>query len=87
MYDVRVKPGFLTTVGEVRLKEQAKRYVERIRFNTLPKTVPQIDQSGGDFHQFHNAIEPVKFSCVLSDYPNDIDRFSKTFKMIVDNFL
>ena len=52
VYDVRVKPGFLTTVGEVRLKEQAKRYVERIRFNTLPKKAPQVDQSGEIFINF-----------------------------------
>ena len=56
VYDVRVKPGFLTTVGEVRLKEQAKRYVERIRFNTLPKTVPQIDQSGEIFINFTTQL-------------------------------
>ncbi len=52
VYDVRVKPGFLTTVGEVRLKEQAKRYVERIRFNTLSKKAPQVDQSGEIFINF-----------------------------------
>lgn len=52
VYDVRVKPGFLTTVGEVRLKEQAKRYVERIRFNTLPKKAPQVDQTGEIFINF-----------------------------------
>ena len=52
VYDVRVKPGFLTTVGEIRLKEQAKRYVERIRFNTLPKKAPQIDQVGEIFINF-----------------------------------
>lgn len=52
VYDVRVKPGFLTTVGEVRLKEQAKRYVERIRFNTLPKKAPQVGQSGEIFINF-----------------------------------
>ena len=56
VYDARVKPGFLTTVGEVRLKEQAKRYVERIRFNTLPKTVPQIDQSGEIFINFTTQL-------------------------------
>lgn len=56
VYDVRVKPGFLTTVGEVRLKEQAKRYVERIRFNTLPKTVPQINQSGEIFINFTTQL-------------------------------
>ena len=56
VYDVRVKPGFLTTVGEVRLKEQAKRYVERIRFNTLPKTAPQIDQSGEIFINFTTQL-------------------------------
>ena len=56
VYEVRVKPGFLTTVGEVRLKEQAKRYVERIRFNTLPKTVPQIDQSGEIFINFTTQL-------------------------------
>jgi len=56
VYDVRVKPGFLTTVGEVRLKEQAKRYVERIRFNALPKTVPQIDQSGEIFINFTTQL-------------------------------
>ena len=56
VYDVRVKPGFLTTVGEVRLKEQAKRYAERIRFNTLPKTVPQIDQSGEIFINFTTQL-------------------------------
>ena len=58
VYDVRVKPGFLTTVGEVRLKEQAKRYVERIRFNTLPKKVPQIDQSGEIFINFTTQLGP-----------------------------
>ena len=52
VYDVRVKPGFLTTVGETRLKEQAKRYVERIRFNTLPKKAPQVDQVGEIFINF-----------------------------------
>ena len=52
VYDVRVKPGFLTTVGEVRLKEQAKRYVERIRFNTLSKKAPQVNQSGEIFINF-----------------------------------
>lgn len=56
VYDVRVKPGFLTTVGEVRLKEQAKRYVERIRFNTLPKKAPQIDQSGEIFINFTTQL-------------------------------
>lgn len=56
VYDARVKPGFLTTVGEVRLKEQAKRYVERIRFNTLPKTVPQMDQSGEIFINFTTQL-------------------------------
>ena len=56
VYDVRVKPGFLTTVGEVRLKEQAKRYVERIRFNALPKTVPQISQSGEIFINFTTQL-------------------------------
>lgn len=56
VYAVRVKPGFLTTVGEVRLKEQAKRYVERIRFNTLPKTVPQINQSGEIFINFTTQL-------------------------------
>ena len=56
VYDVRVKPGFLTTIGEVRLKEQAKRYVERIRFNTLPKTVPQTDQSGEIFINFTTQL-------------------------------
>lgn len=56
VYDVRVKPGFLTTVGEVRLKEQAKRYVERIRFNRLPKTVPQINQSGEIFINFTTQL-------------------------------
>ena len=55
-YDVRVKPGFLTTVGEVRLKEQAKRYVERIRFNTLPKKAPQVDQSGEIFINFTTQL-------------------------------
>ena len=58
VYDVRVKPGFLTTVGEVRLKEQAKRYVERIRFNTLSKKVPQIDQSGEIFINFTTQLSP-----------------------------
>ncbi len=56
IYDVRVKPGFLTTVGEVRLKEQAKRYVERIRFNTLPKKAPQVDQSGEIFINFTTQL-------------------------------
>ena len=56
VYDVRVKPGFLTTVGEVRLKEQAKRYVERIRFNTLPKKAPQVDQSGEIFINFTTQL-------------------------------
>ena len=56
VYEVRVKPGFLTTVGEVRLKEQAKRYVERIRFNTLPKTVPQVNQSGEIFINFTTQL-------------------------------
>ena len=56
VYEVRVKPGFLTTVGEARLKEQAKRYVERIRFNALPKTVPHIDQSGEIFINFTTQL-------------------------------
>lgn len=56
VYDVQVKPGFLTTVGEVRLKEQAKRYVERIRFNTLPKKAPQVDQSGEIFINFTTQL-------------------------------
>ncbi len=56
VYDVRVKPGFLTTVGEVRLKEQAKRYVERIRFNTLPQNAPQVDQSGEIFINFTTQL-------------------------------
>ena len=56
VYDVRVKPGFLTTVGEVRLKEQAKRYVERIRFNTLPKKASQVDQSGEIFINFTTQL-------------------------------
>ena len=56
VYDVRVKPGFLTTVGEVRLKEQAKRYVERIRFNALPKKLPQVDQSGEVFINFTTQL-------------------------------
>lgn len=56
VYDVRVKPGFLTTVGEVRLKEQAKRYVERIRFNRLPKKAPQVNQSGEIFINFTTQL-------------------------------
>lgn len=56
VYDVRVKPGFLTTVGEVRLKEQARRYVERIRFNTLSKKAPQVDQSGEIFINFTTQL-------------------------------
>ena len=56
VYDVRVKPGFLTTVGEVRLKEQAKRYVERIRFNALPKKLPQVDQYGEVFINFTTQL-------------------------------
>ena len=52
VYDVRVKPGPLTTIGEVRLKERARRHVERIRFDPLPKRAKQVDQSGKIFIDF-----------------------------------
>ena len=78
VYDVRVKPGFLTTVGEVRLKEQAKRYVERIRFNALPKTAPQINQSGEIFINFTTQPKRLKFSWILPDYPTILIRFPRT---------
>jgi len=45
VFSVQIKPG-RTTVGEVRLKEQARWYVEQIRFNALPHNSPQVVQSG-----------------------------------------
>ena len=52
VYDVWPKPGRRTTVGEGRLKEQARQYIEKIRFYALPKNVPQVDQSGEIFINF-----------------------------------
>ena len=65
VYDVRIKPGRRTTVGEVRLKEQARRYIERIRFDTLPKNVPQVDQSGEIFINFTTP----RFRKPVGSYP------------------
>jgi hypothetical protein len=57
VFDVRIKPGPLTTIGEVRLKERAKRYVESIRFDPLPENVRQVNQSGEIFIDFTTQIE------------------------------
>ena len=51
VFSVQIKPG-RTTIGEVRLKERAKRYVEQIRFSTLPMNVSQVVQSGEIFINF-----------------------------------
>jgi hypothetical protein len=51
VFSVQIKPG-RTTIGEVRLKERARRYVEQIRFSALPKNVTQVVQSGEIFINF-----------------------------------
>ncbi len=51
VFNVQIKPG-RTTIGEVRLKERARRYVEQIRFSALPKNVSQVVQSGEIFINF-----------------------------------
>ncbi|MDE0043674.1 MAG: hypothetical protein OXT74_16660 [Candidatus Poribacteria bacterium] len=51
VFSVQIKPG-RTTIGEVRLKERARRYVEQIRFSALPKNVSQVVQSGEIFINF-----------------------------------
>ena len=51
VFSVQIKPG-RTTIGEVRLKERAKRYVEQIRFSALPMNVSQVVQSGEIFINF-----------------------------------
>ena len=51
VFSVQIKPG-RTTIGEVRLKERARRYVEQIRFSALPKNVSQVAQSGEIFINF-----------------------------------
>ena len=51
VFSVQIKPG-RTTIGEVRLKERARRYVEQIRFSALPKSVSQVVQSGEIFINF-----------------------------------
>ncbi|MDE0298731.1 MAG: hypothetical protein OXN17_08875 [Candidatus Poribacteria bacterium] len=51
VFGVQIKPG-RTTIGEVRLKERARRYVEQIRFSALPKNVSQVVQSGEIFINF-----------------------------------
>jgi hypothetical protein len=52
VFDVRIKPGPKTTIGEVRLKEKARAYVENIRFGALPKNIPQVVQTGEIFINF-----------------------------------
>ena len=51
VFSVQIKPG-RTTIGEGRLKERARRYVEQIRFSALPKNVSQVVQSGEIFINF-----------------------------------
>ena len=51
VFSVQIKPG-RTTIGEVRLKERARRYVEQIRFSALSKNVSQVVQSGEIFINF-----------------------------------
>ena len=51
VFSVQIKPG-RTTIGEVRLKERAKRYVEQIRFSALPMNMSQVVQSGEIFINF-----------------------------------
>ncbi|MCZ6679008.1 MAG: hypothetical protein O7E52_17380 [Candidatus Poribacteria bacterium] len=58
VFDVRIQPGRRTTVGEVRLKEQARRYVERMRFDTLPKGAAQVNQSAVIFINFTTQTNP-----------------------------
>ncbi len=52
VFDVQIKPGPKTTVGEARLKQKAIEYVENIRFSPLPKSVSQVVQSGEIFIDF-----------------------------------
>jgi hypothetical protein len=52
VFDVRIKPGPKTTVGEARLKQKAIEYVENIRFSSLPQSVSQVVQSGEIFIKF-----------------------------------
>jgi hypothetical protein len=52
VYHVRIKPGPKTTIGEVRLKRKAIQYVQRVRFERLPKNAPQVNQSGEIFIRF-----------------------------------
>ncbi len=56
VFNVQVKPG-RTTIGEVRLKERARRYVEQIRFSSLPNKISQVVQSGEIFINFTVNIE------------------------------
>lgn len=49
---VRIEFGPKTTVGEVRLKRKAIRYLVGIRFAALPKNVAQVNQSGEIFIEF-----------------------------------
>ena len=49
---VRIEFGPKTTVGEVRLKRKAIRYLVGIRFAALPKNVRQVNQSGELFIEF-----------------------------------
>ena len=56
VFSVQVKPG-RTTVGEVRLKEQARRYVEQIRFSSLPQNALQVVQSGDILLNFTVNVE------------------------------
>ena len=49
---VRIEFGPKTTVGEVRLKRKAIKYLVAIRFAALPKNVSQVNQSGEIFIEF-----------------------------------
>lgn len=54
---IRIEFGPKTTVGEVRLKKKAIQYLVAIRFAALPKTVPQVNQSGEIFIKFTTTAD------------------------------